>query len=237
MRNARMQHIRRMQKLLLQAFDGQPLDGLKFCFQVYELFEQVRSTPQGIEAIRMRRGKCKKLVEELLPICKFVQTKYRPGRHIAVTWRDGNQTYDAELTSVGAYVTNGHYSRVSFIEVTCVVHPNDYLAREHLNAGGAVFGLDGLERTADRCINSTPQVHIGDQFILDYADLVLREVTKKAAKPYPENTSLVVRCALNRPYVPSEWTRLIALLSEQMVQHPFTELFLYDPVSEYSASI
>ena len=96
-----MSNVRRMQNTLLQPLDNQSLDGLKFCSLVYEIFEKVRETPAGIEAIRMRRGKCKKLVEELLPICKYMQAKYRPGRYISVKWRDGNQTYDAELRSTG----------------------------------------------------------------------------------------------------------------------------------------
>lgn len=222
---------------MLQSLDGQSIDGLKFCGLVYGIFEKVRETPEGIEAIRMRRGKCKKLVEELLPICKYIQGKYRPGRYISVTWKDGNQTYDAELRSVGAYVAHGHYPANSFVEVTCVVHPNDYLAREHLNAGGAVFGLDGLTRTKDRKVNSVPHVHASDIFIEDYADLVLAELVKKSVKPYPDRTALVMQCSLNRLYVPHEWAKLISSIQDRIPPHPFIELFLHDPVSEYSSSI
>ena len=204
---------------------------------MYEIFEKVRETPAGIEAIRMRRGKCKKLVEELLPICKYILAKYRPGRYISVKWRDGSQTYDAELRSTGAYVTHGHYPESSFLEVTCVVHPNDYLAREHLNAGGAVFGLVGLARAKDRTVISIPHAHVGEIFIDDYADLVLAELAKKAVKPYPNGTALVMQCCLNRLYIPSDWAKLESALRARIPQHPFTELFLYDPVSEYSASI
>jgi hypothetical protein len=226
-----------MQNTLLQPLDNQSLDGLKFCSLVYEIFEKVRETPAGIEAIRMRRGKCKKLVEELLPICKYMQAKYRPGRYISVKWRDGSQTYDAELRSTGAYVTHGHYPESSFLEVTCVVHPNDYLAREHLNAGGAVFGLVGLARAKDRTVISIPHAHVGEIFIDDYADLVLAELAKKAIKPYPDGTALVMQCCLNRLYIPSDWAKLESTLRARIPQHPFTELFLYDPISEYSASI
>jgi hypothetical protein len=226
-----------MQKTMLQSLDGQSIDGLKFCGLVYEIFEKIRETPEGIEAILMRRGKCKKLVEELLPICKYIQEKYRPGRYISVTWKDGNQTYDAELRSVGAYVVHGCYPENSFIEVTCVVHPNDYLAREHLNSGSAVFGLDGLTRTKDHKVNSTPHVHIGDIFIENYADLVLTELTKKSVKPYPDRTALVIQCSLNRLYFPHEWEKLISSIQDKIPPHPFIELFMHDPVSQYSSSI
>jgi hypothetical protein len=191
-----------MKNALLQSLDDHFLDGLKFCSQVYEIFEKVRTTPEGLEALRMRRGKCKKLVEELLPICKYIHGKYRPGRYISVRWKDGNQKYDAELRSVGEYVSLGFYPASSFIEVTCAVHPNDYLAREHLNVGGAVFGLGGLARTKDHKVSSIPLAQNGDDFIYKYADLVLNELAKKAAKSYPEKTTLVMQFSLNRPYVP-----------------------------------
>jgi hypothetical protein len=204
---------------------------------VYEIFENIRETPQGIEAILMRRGKCKQLVEELLPICKYIQEKYRPGRYISVTWKDGNQTYDAELRSAGSYVTHGCYPENSFIEVTCVVHPNDYLAREHLNANGTVFGLDGLTRTKDHKVNSIPHIHIGDIFIENYASLVLTELTKKSIKPYPDRTALVIQCSLNRPYFQHEWEKLISSIRNRIPPHHFIEIFLYDPLSQYSSSI
>ena len=226
-----------MKNTLLQSLDNQLLDGLKFCSLVYEIFDRVRETPAGIEAIRMRRGKCKKLIEELLPICKYIQAKYGQGRYISVKWSDGSQTYDAELSSVGAYVSRGSFPENSFLEVTCVVHPNDYLAREHINGAGTVFGLSGLARTHDHTIVSVPHAHLGDVFISDYADLVLAELAKKSAKPYPGGTTLVTQCWLNRPYVLSEWSKLESVLRARMPQHPFAELFIYDPVSEYSASI
>jgi hypothetical protein len=226
-----------MQKTLLQSLDGQSIHGLKFCGLVYGIFENVRATPEGIEALRMRRGKCKKLVEELLPICKYIQGKYRPDRYISVTWIDGNQTYDAELRSVGEYVVHGYYPANSFVEVTCIVHPNEYLAREHINAGDAVFGLDGLTRMKDRKVNSIPKVHVGEIFIENYADLVLTELVKKSVKPYPDRTTLVMQCSLNRLYFPNEWAKLISSIEDRIPTHPFIELFLHDPVSEYSSSI
>ena len=226
-----------MKNSLLQSLDDHFLDGLKFCSLVYKIFEKVRETPEGLEGLRMRRGKCKKLVEELLPICKYIQGKYRPGRYISVRWKDGNQKYDAELRSVGEYVSQGFYPASSFIEVTCAVHSNDYLAREHLNVGGAVFGLDGLTRTKDHKVSSTPLSQSGDDFIYKYADLVLGELAKKVAKSYPEKTTLVMQCSLNRPYLPNDWVKLVSIVSERALIHPFTELFLYDPVCEYSVSI
>ena len=58
-----------MHNALLQPLDAQSLDGLKFRSLVYEMSKRVCETLAGIEAIRMRRGKCEQLVDEFgLPV-------------------------------------------------------------------------------------------------------------------------------------------------------------------------
>ncbi|MFH0934926.1 MAG: hypothetical protein V1879_06940, partial [Pseudomonadota bacterium] len=88
----------------LAQFDGHLIDGLQFCSMAYELFESIRNTPEGLTRLRRRARPEKKLLEEILPICKYVQTSYRPGRYISVRWINGSQQYDAELVQRGAYV-------------------------------------------------------------------------------------------------------------------------------------
>ena len=88
----------------LAQFDGVLLDGLEFCSRVYAHYESVRNADDGPSRLRMRPSRLeKKLLEELLPICKYVQASYRPGRYISVRWVDGDQPYDAELLQRGAY--------------------------------------------------------------------------------------------------------------------------------------
>lgn len=92
----------------ISAIDGQLLDGLCFCTKVYELFESIRATDDGRSRLRMRASAVeKKLVEELLPICKYIQTKYRAGRYISIRWVSGNQQFDAEARQCGSYVDHG----------------------------------------------------------------------------------------------------------------------------------
>jgi hypothetical protein len=95
-------------RLSLSTFDGRLLDGLKFCKSAYDMFNQVRSGPDGISRLRMRPTKEeKRLTEELIPIARYVQTRYTVGRQIKVRWRSGSQPYDAVLLSSGSYVENG----------------------------------------------------------------------------------------------------------------------------------
>ena len=55
--------------------DGNLLDGLQFCAITYALFESVRSTPEGIERLRLRSGNTEKRL--LRSCCPFVGTSKR----------------------------------------------------------------------------------------------------------------------------------------------------------------
>jgi len=79
-------------------FDNHLMNGLDFCKKAYGLFEEIRRTPNGIERLRLRKGRLeKKLIEELLPIARYIQARYSHRRQIKVRWIDGKQNYDARL--------------------------------------------------------------------------------------------------------------------------------------------
>ncbi|MCU1258101.1 MAG: hypothetical protein JWO80_986, partial [Bryobacterales bacterium] len=83
-------------RLTLSTFDGRLLDGLKFCKQVYDMYDQVRSEAGGTSKLRMRASKReKRLTEELIPIARYIQTKYAVGRRIKIRWQSGSQPFDA----------------------------------------------------------------------------------------------------------------------------------------------
>lgn len=141
---------------LLQ-FDGTLLDGLEFCSKVYALFEEIRCSDNGLSRLRMRPSLVeKRLLDELLPICRYVQVSYRPGRYISVRWINGSQPFDAELVQRGAYVSENFYPALSHLEVTCAMHPNEYLSRELLETKGGGFGLNGIKRLKNGDIESVP---------------------------------------------------------------------------------
>jgi hypothetical protein len=195
----------------LAQFDGQLLDGLDFCSRVYALFESIRSGPDGASRLRRRPTRVeKRLLEELLPICTYVQSSYRPGRYMSVRWIDGSQTYDAEIEQRGAYVCENYYPPKAYLEVTSAVHPNDHLSRELLDTDGVAFGLDGLQRRKDRSIESVPVGYANRNFIEKFVGFVLEQLAKKEKKRYPPHTTLIVQCTLNLPYMPDEWSDLVS---------------------------
>ncbi len=179
----------------------------------------------------------KRLLEELLPICTYLQASYRPGRYISVRWIDGPQTYDAELEQRGAYVGENYYPPTGFLEVTSAMHPNEYLSRELLDSEGFAFGLEGLRRRENRSIESVPAGYSNRDFVEKFAGFVLDQVAKKEEKAYPQHTTLIVQCTLNLPYMPDEWSDLVDRIKQGSRPSQFSEIYLYDPLGRYSYTI
>lgn len=222
---------------LLQ-FDGKLLDGLDFCSKVYALFESIRSVEDGVSRLRLRPTRLeKRLLEELLPICNYVQTHYRPGRYISIRWIDGNQQYDAEVVQCGAYVTENYYPANAHLEVTCTMHRNEHLSRELLETKGGGFGLEGMHRLKDGEIESLPVGYKNKEFIDSYANLLLKQIAKKERIAYPAETTLIVQCTLNTLYMADEWETLISQVRAGLSKSSFREVYLYDTVCHYSQSL
>ena len=179
----------------------------------------------------------KKLLEELLPICAYVQASYRPGRYMSVRWMDGSQNFDAELHQRGAYVLEHYYPAKGFIEVTCTMHSKEHLMRELLDTKGTAFGLEGIRRMKNGDIESTPVAYSYPEFIDDYAAIVLEQIAQKARVHYPANTTLIVQCTLNTIYMPNEWGDLISRIRTGLPTNNFREIYLYDPNGRYSQSL
>jgi hypothetical protein len=116
------------------------MNGLDFCKKAYGLFEEIRKSPNGVERLRLRKNKLeKKLIEELLPIARYIQARYSHGRQLKVRWRDGMQNYDARLLSSGFLVDIQMLSKSEYAEVTTAVHENDHIARRIAHKNGRVF--------------------------------------------------------------------------------------------------
>ncbi len=71
--------------------------------------------------LRKRKGIEKKLVEELIPIARYVQARYREGRRLKVRWLSGSQPYDAVLWSSGLIVAHRCAPRKVLLEVTVLI--------------------------------------------------------------------------------------------------------------------
>ena len=222
----------------LEQFNNKFIDGLLFAKKAYDLFEKIRSETNGESKIRMlETDREKKLLEEILPIATYVQSVYRAGRYISVCWHYGNQNFDAVIKQTGWFVENEYYSTDGFLEVTCVMHPNEYLVRERINTIGHAFGVAGLKRLKNGKIESEVMVHDGQHFVEEFALLLIKRIEDKISKSYPSDTTLIIRCSLNHLYLPSDWDYLKNLTIQKIINHPFTEIYVYDSVGNYSFTV
>lgn len=228
-----------MKAASLDQFHNRSFDGLEFCRLAYAFFEEVRSGPDGVAVLRKRPRAVKKLLEELLPICRYVQANYGPGRYMSVRWINGRQTFDAQIETTGAFVDNGGWPRSAAVEVTAAVHANDHLMRELLNTGTPVFGVEGIERTKDedgkRLIVSKPTSYNNQSYIETFKQIVIASIAAKVSKQYPQDTTLIVDCSLHTVFLRDEWEEMIRRVREACPAHEFREIFMTDGARGFTA--
>ncbi len=232
-------HMRTKKRLDLSAFDNQLLDGLDFCRKVYDFFDQVRSGPDGIEKLRLRPTKSeKRLIEELIPIARYVQSGYREGHRIKVRWLSGSQPYDAILWSSGSLVAHRMAPRKTLIEVTTSTHQNAHLLRKLVQKGGIAFGVEGVSRDRKTGeIVSKPLVSKNDEPVAALTCQIIERLKNKGGKAYPPGTVLIINCITNGLILPSEWDDAVNRVTRANLHLPFREVFLLETVMSHSATL
>ncbi|MBP7528969.1 MAG: hypothetical protein KA801_13640 [Syntrophorhabdaceae bacterium] len=222
----------------LSDFDNRLMNGFDFCKKACSLFEEIRRGPNGVERLRLRKDKLeKKLIEELLPIARYIQARYNHGRQVKVRWKDGNQNYDARILSSGALVDIGQAPQSQYVEVTTAVHENDHISRYMLNKDGWVFGAKGIKKHPDTGkYVSEPYVYTNSELSEDLATRILRRIAAKAKIKYPANTLLIIQCFLDTLLLEDEWDHTIAKVKDNNVDHAFREIFVFDSNHHYAAT-
>ena len=223
----------------LEDFNNRLMNGFDFCKKTYGLFEDIRRSTNGIERLRLRKGKLeKKLIEELLPIARYIQARYSHGRQIKVRWIGGSQSYDARLLSSGVLVDNCLAPRRHYVEVTTAVHENNYISRHLINKQVPMFGVKGIQK--DPQTNnyiSRPYVYTNHELSEDLAGKILERIKAKNKIEYPKSTTLIVQCFLDTLFLESEWEYAIQKVKSSEVEHRFYEIFLFDSNHHYSTTL
>jgi hypothetical protein len=226
-----------MHDSLLSEFNGVIIDGLEFCKRTYKLFEKIRTSPDGPDRLRKRYSLVeRKLIAELLPICKYLQVNYTAGRYISIRWIDGNQSFDAELHQSGVFVDMGYYPSLAYLEVTTAMHKNEYLLRQLLCENVPVFTVDGISKTKEGPI-SKPVLYSSTEHVDKFFPIILKTITKKTKILYPNDTSLVIDCYLNTLYMPDEWDLLVSKIKENMPKHHFKEIILCATTGNFKSTL
>jgi len=226
-------------KCTLSDFDNHLMNGFVFCKKAYALFEEIRKETDGVERLRLRKGRLeKKLIEELLPIARYVQARYNHGRLLKVRWKDGTQNFDARMLSAGALVDRGLAPKALYIEVTTAVHENDHIVRCILHKTGGVFGPKGIKKDPHtREYVSQPYVYDNGEHSEDLADKILERIRAKNKIKYPDNTALIIQCFLDTIFFEDEWENAINKVRDGDVQHTFHEIFVFDSNHHYAATL
>ena len=215
------------------------MNGLDFCKKAYALFENIRRIPGGVEKLRLRSNLLeKKLIEELLPISRYIQARYSHGRQIKIRWINGNQSYDAHLLSNGFLVDKGFVPPEQYIEVTTAVHENDHILRHLINKHDPTFDVKGIrkESKTKKCI-SEPYVYENYEAQEDLTIKILGRINLKDKIDYPNSTILVIQCFLDTLFLEDEWEYAIQILRDKKIKHRFYEIFVFDSNHYYSATL
>jgi hypothetical protein len=221
----------------LATFDDQLLDGLDFCRKVYAFFDQINREPEGKSRLRLRKSKTdKRLVEELLPLARYIQARYQAGRRIKVRWLSGPQQYDAVLWSSGSLVEHGGAPKKVHVEITTSVHPNDYLKRQELDQRGGSFGVKEIHREGEAIV-SKPYVFSGGENAKDLAEQIIARLIEKATKAYPSGTVLIVNCIPNCLILEDEWTDAVEQVRKATPSIEFREVFLMDMLMSHTTTL
>ena len=229
--------VKNSQNIGLSPIDGQLLDGLDFCRRVYDLFDQISQGPDGKGRLRLRRLKSdKRLVEELLPLARYIQARYREGRKIKVRWFSGSQPYDAVLWSSGSLVNSSGVPRRIFVEITTSVHPNDPDQRRLLHERGGSFGVRGISREGTTIV-SRPYVFSEGDNAKELAAQIVARLTAKADKTYPPQTVLIVNCITNCLILEDEWQDAIEQVKKAAPKIAFREVFLLDMLASRTTTL
>lgn len=224
---------------ILGDFNNHLMNGLDFCKKAYGLFEEIRRCPDGIERLRLRKDRQeKKLIEELLPIARYIQARYSDGRQIKVRWIDGKQNYDARLLFAGVLVEKRLVPKRQYVEVTTAVHENDHISRRLMNEQGHTFGVKGVRKdTHTEKYVSLPHAYTNHEREEDLAKKILERIKAKNKIEYPTHTTLIIQCFLDTLFWVSEWEYAIQMVKHSGVVHRFQEIFLFDSNYHYSATM
>lgn len=146
---------------------------------------------------------------------------------------DGSQSYDAEVFQHLALEDVGYHPEQCYLVVTTSVHQKEHRIREVLQKTGVAFGPDGASRSESGEAVSELISYSNRSFIPKDAAFVLNQLSKKASKSYPANTTLIILCKHHFHYTKEEWDALMKLVFDQIAQNSFREIFVTDSTSFY----
>jgi len=154
------------------------------------VFDFAAKVDQDIESLsdgdyRLRKGRAKPLLEELLPISRLALSLKAPGLTVNVVGHESDGSVDGHIK------VSGYRDEEFNVEVTCTHGYEDHLRAELLNREGSCPDTGPIKRINGEIIAEMQAVD-GDAYIRDTADAVRKAFEAKNDKIYPEATVLIV---------------------------------------------
>lgn len=152
----------------------------------------VKSEPDGLEKVRLRKGFAKQLMNEALPIGLLASTYFQGSDQVRIKLKVGNQNYDATVEDL-----RNPSSLVQPIEVTMADDGEDsFLKMFVLHSEGYVSSLGKVTKTgtkkAGRQINISDDMTCQADVLKAERDQISRALDRKLKKNYPPNTLLLL---------------------------------------------
>ena len=154
--------------------------------------EQIGSTDEGLEALRLHKGFAKQLMEEVYPLALFGFRKFGNTDQILMQPIIGNQSYDAVVIDLRTKPASQ-----SYVEITQSHEgENEYLKMRALHEQGFVFkygivSKTGTQKTGLKVSVEAEAVEV-TKMVENELGRILDAAKRKAGKKYLVNTSLII---------------------------------------------
>jgi hypothetical protein len=157
-----------------------------------EKISSIGKTDRGKRAIRFRKGLCKTLVEEALPLGIFCAHYFKASRCVTIQHIVGNQNYDAIVTDARV-----RKSPITYLEVT-QAHggQTEHLRMIELERRGSVNVLGRVKKRGTKHTGITVDIENEAKphhdVVAAEKDRITKAVERKAGKSYPKGTGLII---------------------------------------------
>ena len=155
-------------------------------------FDQIAELPGGKRAVRFRKGLCKPFVEEVYALSIWATQRFSGDKNVRLLPVIGNQTFDALVKDYGKVPPE-----VTYVEIT-QAHEGEpehlrmiMLERDRWAWGSAKFEKKGTEKTGIE-IKVRRALVSNTEIVQELVQLLRESISRKAGKPYPAGTELVV---------------------------------------------
>ena len=155
--------------------------------------QEIAQQEDGKNAIRMREGYCKQLMEEIYPLKVFAFWQFGDRTDVTLQPVIGSQNYDALIIDHAFYPP--HESR---LEITMALGDDEYLKRfmlrEKPSSPTPISGYIEKTGTQNTGINLTSHLHVRrlEDYLEKQKNLIGKALKKKLQKEYETNTSLLI---------------------------------------------